>query len=93
MKTQTMYTVALLTMCFSLVACGTKGGGEAAPSDSPAPKLPISAPGPTTTIVIIKNSVLGDIAAYTAPGLSTDLKLECNVSSGIVYCNALTVIP
>lgn len=91
MKTQAMFMTALLIACFNLTACGHKDADYSAPADGS--KTPSLTPAPQTQVVVIKNSVLGDIATYTAAGLSTDLKLECTLTGGTVFCNALVVLP
>jgi len=92
MKTMTMYISALLIACSSM-ACARNGSspepGEAAPGSS---KPPAFAPD-TAQVVVIKNSVIGDIQAFVAAGYSPDLKMECTLSNGTVYCNTLTVLP
>jgi hypothetical protein len=83
----------LILVAMLLTACARNGSspepGEAGPV---SPKQPAFAPDVAQTVVI-KNSVVGDIVQYVQPGLSIDLKMQCTLSNGTVYCNTLTVLP
>lgn len=87
-----MRTLLLISM-IALSACARSGSapesGEAGPV---SPKTPAFAPDVAQTVVI-KNAVVGDIVQYVQPGLSEDLKLECTLTGGTVFCNTLQVLP